>query len=159
MAKNSGENYLHISKSIHENAKTYVMYTSQQSLFYNLVRSPKIGVVRFPPAVWIYCNLVHFMYKRLSLNIRSSSSIVIFDTLQKEKHKNTKRKSMRFIVFSVIFLFRNTIFFQSLPFIQRVYSENVNLLALSSSIHTLFNQGLVCIILLRIPFLPAIKAL
>lgn len=135
------------------------MYTSQQSLFYNLVRSPKIGVVRFPPAVWIYCNLVHFMYKRLSLNIRSSSPIVIFDTLQKEKHKNTKRKSMRFIVFSVIFLFRNTIFFQSLPFIQRVYSENVNLLALSSSIHTLFNQGLVCIILLRIPFLPAIKAL
>lgn len=66
---------------------------------------------------------------------------------------------MRFIVFSVIFLFRNTIFFQSLPFIQRVYSENVNLLALSSFIHTLFNQGLVCIILLRIPFLPAIKAL
>lgn len=79
------------------------MYTSQQSLFYNLVRSPKIGVVRFPPAVWIYCNLVHFMYKRLSLNIRSSSSIVIFDTLQKEKHKNTKRKSMCFnCVFSYI---------------------------------------------------------
>lgn len=78
---------------------------------------------------------------------------------KKKSIKIPKGNQCVLIVFSVIFLFRNTIFFQSLSFIQRVYSENVNLLALSSSIHTLFNQGLVCIILLRIPILPAIKAL
>lgn len=103
-----------------QNAKTYVMYTSQQSRFNNLVRSPKIGVVRFPPAVWIYCNLVHSMYKRLSLDIRSSSSIVIFDTLQKEKHKKLQKANQCVsIVFLVIFLFGNILFLQSLPFIQR----------------------------------------